>query len=90
MFQNQLLITNIGLSASLSGIGDSIEQKYEKYKDEKRKFDWTRCRNMSVSGVTIGVVCHYWYIWLDKKLPGQAFKTAVKKVSHWNMKSKVG
>ena len=27
------------------------------------------------------VICHFWYIWLDQRLPGRAFKTVMKKLA---------
>ncbi|ODN06674.1 Mpv17-like protein 2 [Orchesella cincta] len=80
MFQRHLLLTNIAISASISTVGDSIEQNYEKYKDRERKYEVRRTLNMSGAGVTTGVVCHYWYIWLDKYMPGRTFKIAMKKM----------
>ncbi|CAL8111679.1 unnamed protein product [Orchesella dallaii] len=80
MFQRHLLLTNIGISAGLSATGDCIEQNYEKYKDPERKYEVRRTLNMSGAGVTTGVVCHYWYIWLDKYVPGRTFKIAMKKM----------
>lgn len=80
MFKNHLLLVNVGISATLSGVGDSLQQHYEKYKTPERKYDYRRTFNMGVTGVTIGVLCHYWYIWLDKFLPGATFRIAMKKV----------
>jgi hypothetical protein len=81
MFHKHLLLTNLGISAGLSAGGDCIEQHYEKMKDPERQYNYRRTFNMSTAGVTIGGVCHYWYLWLDKFLPGRTFKIALKKVS---------
>lgn len=36
---------------------------------------------MSTSfGLTAGVLCHYWYNFLDRLLPGRAVRTVAKKV----------
>jgi len=80
MFRKHLLLTNIGISASIGSVGDCIEQNYEKYKAPDRKYDVRRTLNMSAAGVTTGAVCHYWYIWLDRYMPGRTFRIAMKKV----------
>lgn len=35
---------------------------------------------MAVSGMSIGIVCHYWYRYLDSKLSGRTSKIVLKKV----------
>lgn len=80
MFNKYLLLTNVGISATLSCAGDIIQQNYEIVKTGKRTWDKARTFRMTVSGVAIGVVCHYWYGFLDKKYPGRALKTVLKKV----------
>lgn len=35
---------------------------------------------MAVSGMSIGIVCHYWYKYLDSKLSGRTSKIVLKKV----------
>lgn len=44
-------------------------------------WDSKRSRDMSVSGLTIGVLCHYWYIWLDKTYAGRSAKILAKKIT---------
>ncbi|XP_024892097.1 mpv17-like protein 2 isoform X1 [Temnothorax curvispinosus] len=75
-----LLYTNIGISVSLSGIGDVVEQHYEILKGEWDKWCFTRTRNMSVSGMSIGIVCHYWYNFLDTRMAGRTIGIVLKKV----------
>uniref|UniRef100_A0A336LZI3 CSON006181 protein n=1 Tax=Culicoides sonorensis TaxID=179676 RepID=A0A336LZI3_CULSO len=75
-----LLATNVGISVSLSGVGDMIEQQYEIMKKEIDKWDKRRTLNMSVSGMTVGVFCHHWYLFLDHHFPGRSFKLVCKKV----------
>jgi len=85
LFDKHLLATNLGISAGLSGIGDAIQQNYEIVKREdskaKRQYDFRRTFNMSITGVTVGGVCHFWYNWLDKFLPGRALGIACRKVN---------
>lgn len=80
MFSKYLLATNIGISMSLSATGDIIQQRYEMFQEEGKKWDAIRTRNMSISGVTVGIVCHYTYNFMDNVLPGRTFKLVMKKV----------
>lgn len=75
-----LLLTNVGISITLSGLGDVLEQKYEIMTKQLNKWDLIRTKNMSISGCTVGVLCHYWYEFLDRRLPGRCLKTVGKKV----------
>ncbi|XP_046397646.1 mpv17-like protein 2 [Ischnura elegans] len=80
MFKKYLLLTNVGISMSLSGAGDVFQQHYEIAQGDKQKWDSTRTAHMSISGLTVGVLCHYWYIYLDSRIPGRTFKAVTKKV----------
>ncbi|KAG7211390.1 hypothetical protein KM043_010678 [Ampulex compressa] len=57
-----------------------MEQHYEILKGEWEKWSLNRTRNMAVSGMSIGVICHYWYRYLDTRLPGRTLSTVMKKV----------
>ncbi|XP_055912206.1 mpv17-like protein 2 [Eupeodes corollae] len=76
-----LLITNVTISLSLSTTGDVIEQQYEKYSGELEKWDKRRSMNMGLSGVSVGVICHYWYKFLDRRMPGRGLRTVVQKIA---------
>lgn len=76
-----LLLTNVGLSVTLSGVGDVIEQNYEMMTKKIDCWDQIRTRNMSVSGFTIGIFCHAWYRYLDKFIPGYSLRIVMKKVA---------
>jgi protein Mpv17 len=80
MFTKYLLITNITISASFSGLGDFIEQSYEKLAGYLDKYDRFRTFKLATTGIPVGFVCHYWYIFLDKRLPLRTGKTLIKKV----------
>ncbi|KAJ8974612.1 hypothetical protein NQ317_019357 [Molorchus minor] len=75
-----LLFTNVGISITLSGLGDVLEQHYEMATDQIEKWDHKRTMNMSLSGTSVGVVCHYWYKYLDKIMPGYTIKMVLKKI----------
>lgn len=57
-----------------------IEQNLEIYRKEIEKWDRKRTINMACSGLTVGFFCHFWYNFLDKRLPGRTFKIVTKKV----------
>ncbi|XP_012227752.1 mpv17-like protein 2 isoform X2 [Linepithema humile] len=75
-----LLYTNVGISISLSGIGDVLEQHYEILKGEWNSWNFTRTRNMAISGMFIGIACHHWYNFLDAKMAGRTIGIVLKKV----------
>ena len=76
MFRKHLLLVNIGISVGLSGLGDFAQQKYE-----VKSWSPRRTFHMSVSfGLTSGVLCHFWYNFLDKIHPGRGIKIVIKKI----------
>ncbi|XP_018896991.2 mpv17-like protein 2 [Bemisia tabaci] len=79
LFSKYLIVTNVGLSGTLSGVGDIIEQRQEAH-FEGSKWNPRRTLNLTISGVTVGVICHTWYKYLESILPGTTMRTVVKKV----------
>ncbi|XP_053685939.1 mpv17-like protein 2 [Sabethes cyaneus] len=75
-----LLYTNVGISISLSGVGDIIEQHYEIYSNNLVSWDRNRTKQMSLSGMTVGIFCHNWYNFMDRRFPGRTLKIILKKV----------
>ncbi|XP_017052284.1 mpv17-like protein 2 [Drosophila ficusphila] len=75
-----LLFTNVGISLTLSCVGDILEQHLEIYCNEIERFEATRTAHMAISGVTVGVICHYWYKMLDKRMPGRSMRVVAKKI----------
>ncbi|XP_029164059.1 mpv17-like protein 2 isoform X2 [Nylanderia fulva] len=75
-----LLYTNVGISISLSGTGDILEQHYEMLKGDWDRWSFVRTRNMAISGMSIGIVCHYWYKFLDTRMAGRTIGIVLKKV----------
>ncbi|XP_039283689.1 mpv17-like protein 2 [Nilaparvata lugens] len=81
MFSNKyLLLTNVAVSVTLSGTGDFLEQALEMSSESSKQWDKKRTSYMATSGLTVGVVCHYWYMFLDSKLPERTIKVVAKKV----------
>lgn len=75
-----LLYTNVAISICLSGVGDIIEQHYEIYTNSIECWDRQRTRQMSMSGLTVGIFCHNWYNFMDRTFPGRTLRIVLKKV----------
>nr|XP_017002167.2 mpv17-like protein 2 [Drosophila takahashii] len=75
-----LLLTNIGISVGLSMVGDSMEQSYERFIGELPEWNRIRTLRMGISGFTVGLVCHYWYQYLDYLYPQRTYKMVVVKI----------
>ncbi|XP_045487683.1 mpv17-like protein 2 [Pieris rapae] len=75
-----LFYTNVIISICLSTTGDFLEQNFELYVKEIEKYDYGRTVQMAVSGMTTGIICHNWYIFLDKVLIGRTFQMVIKKL----------
>lgn len=66
LFTKHLFLTNLTISVGFSGLGDVIEQVFEIFSDYQTEWNKIRTMKLSLTGLTVGVVCHHWYIWLDK------------------------
>lgn len=75
-----LLVTNTAVTVGLSCCGDAFQQNYQKLKKERIRLDKWRSINVALTGLLIGPFCHYWYIYLDKWLPGRTFRIIAKKL----------
>lgn len=75
-----LLVTNCCISVSLSSVGDILEQKYELYKKDIEVYSSKRTAHMALSGLTVGVICHYWYKFIDARIPGRSLSIVLRKV----------
>ncbi|XP_046612792.1 mpv17-like protein 2 isoform X1 [Neodiprion virginianus] len=75
-----LFYTNIAISVSLSGVGDILEQHYEILQGTWEKWSPVRTSHMAISGMSVGIVCHHWYRFLDRKMPGRTIGIVLKKV----------
>ncbi|KAF2363132.1 Mpv17/PMP22 [Trinorchestia longiramus] len=88
-FTKYLLLTNVSVSMALSGFGDVLQQRYmlskqhqtESLSRSARSYDVVRTANMTISGATVGTLCHYWYQRLDRALPGRSLKVIMKKLT---------
>lgn len=75
-----LFYTNVTLSTVISLCGDLVEQCYEYHIKEVEKIDVERTAHMAFSGSVAGVICHNWYIFLDKIIIGRSLDMVVKKL----------
>ncbi|KAK9502449.1 hypothetical protein O3M35_011228 [Rhynocoris fuscipes] len=81
IFSNRyLLYTNVGISVSLSAVGDIAEQSYIINSGHQKEWNSMRTQHMSISGLTVGVLCHHWYNFLDRRFPQRTLKIVIKKV----------
>jgi len=92
-FGNHLFFTNVGISFGLSGVGDLIEQKIERKQLTQQQnssnlvkkvssINWSRTLHMSTAfGLTSGFLCHFWYNYLDRMLPGRGVRIIVQKIA---------
>lgn len=76
-----LLYTNTAITVAMSISGDLMQQHYQAIKKPKAP-DWDKRRttHMALAGFVIGPFAHYWYVFLDRLLPGRTARTMVKKV----------
>ena len=75
-FSRYLLLTNTIGTGVIDGLGDYLEQHIER----ATEIDWERTKRMAIIGLIFGPIGHYWYKYLDRKLPGKTTATLVKKI----------
>merc|ERR1712179_22087 len=57
-----------------------MQQHYSMAIHNQTRWDISRTRQMSCTGLTVGVLCHHWYKMLDSKLPGRSLNIVWKKL----------
>ena len=75
-FREHLLLTNTVASIFIGGLGDYIEQRLERIKPN----DWRRTGRFCIMGLTLGPLEHFWYMLLDRLMPGTTHKIVAMKV----------
>jgi len=75
-----LLLTNATISLGLSGVGDILQQNYEVLQKKQERWDPSRTKNMALTGLPVGVMCHFWYNFLDHRMPGRTLRRVAQKV----------
>lgn len=76
---DSLLIKNTVLCCVMSGTGDVVIQRIQNGPCSTR-YDRQRTFYLTVTGMTVGPCCHYWYQLLDKLIPGKSIRIIFKKV----------
>ncbi|CAF0892994.1 unnamed protein product [Brachionus calyciflorus] len=79
-FSKHLLATNLTISVCFSAAGDAIEQIVEILSNEIDNWDRKRTAKLSATGLTVGILCHYWYSFLDLKYPHNTRGIVFKKI----------
>lgn len=80
LFTKYLLLTNLTISTSSSGLGDFVEQMFEIISKNQTQWNKNRTLKLSTTGFTLGVICHYWYIYLDRRFAATGFVNVLKKM----------
>ena len=75
-----LLLTNMAITASLSSVGDIMQQSYEIAIHRQENWNKTRTFHVSITGLVLGPPCHFWYKFLDHYFPGRALRVIIKKL----------
>ncbi|XP_044754931.1 mpv17-like protein 2 [Coccinella septempunctata] len=80
-FGKYLLFTNIISSGVPMFFGDLIQQEIE-YQHNKlaERYDYKRLGRMLLIGLAVGPVHHYFYVNLNRYLPGKSMKNIFKKI----------
>ncbi|KPJ07269.1 Mpv17-like protein 2 [Papilio machaon] len=50
------------------------------YGEKDVYYDFHRTSQMAITGLTAGVICHHWYIFLDKVIIGKSLEMVIKKL----------
>jgi len=79
-FGKNLLVTNIVSSGALLVVGDVIQQRLEKAHNPAKVYDKERSARMGLVGLSQGPPHHYWYLYLDKFIPGKTAAIVCKKI----------
>lgn len=80
-FGKHLLFTNTWTSGVLMAIGDICEQEIEfQRKILSTRYDWGRIGRMFLTGLLFGPVHHYFYAWMDKRIPHRSVKFVTQKI----------
>jgi len=84
------LLTQASTAGSLFGCGDVICQMIERYQYQKKtkaedkenqQWNWTRIGRMATVGFfVVGPACHFWYKFLDKRIPSKLTVQVIQKI----------
>lgn len=80
LFSKHLLATNLTISIGFSALGDIVEQIIELVSREIKQWDRLRTLKLASTGFTVGFVCHYWYLFLERVYPHNRRGQVLKKI----------
>jgi protein Mpv17 len=80
LFSKYLLVTNLTISVGFSAIGDMIEQMFEIIAKYEETWNKQRTFNFAATGFPVGILCHYWYMALDKYYHTTTHPIILKKI----------
>lgn len=80
LFGRHLVATNATISTVMGIVGDLVQQHYEVMSGHQVAINSVRTSHMAAAGLTTGMVCHYWYILLDRWMLGRSVRTVLLKV----------
>ncbi|EEB11761.1 Peroxisomal membrane protein, putative [Pediculus humanus corporis] len=82
IFGKYLFLTNTISSGVLMSLGDLLQQEIEYINDNEHtdSFDWKRNLHMGIIGTVLGPISHYFYLILDKFIPGTDLSSITKKI----------
>jgi len=75
--RHNLLLSNTAICVVMSGLGDIVLQRVQ---SSKKLYDPKRTLHLSLTGFTVGPICHFWYQLMEKRLPGKTLSVIAKKV----------
>lgn len=76
---SRLLVFNVCTSSIVYAAGDQIQQRFEGHR-HRREADFRRSGRMTSVGAPIGALNHYWYMLLDRIIPGITSRAVVRKI----------
>ena len=80
MYHPYKQVTNTVICCLLNAAGDMIVQYVQKSRQLQTRFDLKRTWHLTLTGLTIGPLCHFWYILVNKCSPQRSISAVMKKV----------
>lgn len=81
LFSKHLLATNLTISIGFSALGDIVEQIVELLSKEINEWQKMRTIKLASTGFTVGLACHYWYLFLERRYPHNRRGQILKKIA---------
>ncbi|PAA51230.1 hypothetical protein BOX15_Mlig018157g2, partial [Macrostomum lignano] len=75
-----LLAANCVICGVSSCLGDIISQRLESTNNDRRTHSWSRTATISLCGLMLGPLSHYWYLYLDRRFVGRTGRSLAYKL----------